>query len=147
MDTIVHAVGELATRLNITLDIYGTGPEETKLKKVAAKYGDAIRFYPPVPIGEVRKLMRGHDVYVLASNGYEGWGAVVSEALEEGMRVLGTYESGASATILPKERLFHAGDWRALLRLLERESRGELPPCSIGEWTAAKAAERMLELC
>ena len=154
VDTIIRAVGELSCsrlttnnyRLTTTLDIYGTGPEEERLKNLSAKYGDVINFHPPVPIAEVRRLMREHDVYVLSSNAYEGWGAVVSEALEEGMRVLGTYEAGSSATILPKERLFHSGDYKALAALLEKESRGDLPPCSIGDWTAKFAAERLLEL-
>lgn len=94
---------------------------------------------------EVRKAMREHDVFVLASTAQEGWGAVVSEALEEGLNVIGTFEAGASAAMLPKERLYHAGDVKALAKLLEREWRGELPPCSIGEWTAEKAAERLVE--
>lgn len=130
VDTIIRAVGELFrsyspsnsnSNLKFTLDIYGTGPEEKRLKKFASKYGDAIKFYPPVPIDEVRKLMRERDVYVLSSNAYEGWGAVVSEALEEGMKVLGTYEAGSSATMLPDTNLFHAGDWRRLKGLLETE--------------------------
>ena len=53
---------------------------------------------------KVRELMREHDLFVFPSNGLEGWGAVVSEALEEGMNVIGTFESGAPATLLPKER-------------------------------------------
>lgn len=125
VDTIVRAVGEHANLKRadnslpkITLDIYGVGPEEKRLKKLAAKYGDCIKFYPPVPIADVRKLMREHDVYVLASNAYEGWGAVVSEALEEGTKVIGTYEAGSSVTMLPEECLFHAGDWRRLMFLL-----------------------------
>jgi glycosyltransferase involved in cell wall biosynthesis len=112
---------------------------------LAAKYDDVIQFHPPVPIDEVRKLMREHDVYVLASDAYEGWGAVVNEALEEGMRVIGTFEAGASAAMLPKERLFHCGDYKALATLLEKECKGELPPCSIGDWTAEKAAKRLVE--
>ena len=118
VDTIIKAVGELSRKQNVTLDIYGTGPEEKRLKKLAAKYGDNINFYPPVSIDDVRALMRSHDVYVLASNAYEGWGAVVSEALEEGMKVIGTYEAGSSATILPKEMLFHVGEWRQLVKIL-----------------------------
>lgn len=166
VDTIIRAVGELATNsknnifhsptptrtptqdnsttpnssnsnFQLQLDIYGTGPEEKHLKKLAAKYGDVIKFYPPVPIAEVRKLMREHDIYVLSSNAYEGWGAVVSEALEEGMKVIGTYEAGSSATILPKECLFHAGDWKRLLKLLQNGVRG----VGIGEWTAADASK------
>lgn len=137
VDTIIKAVGECSKSKKITLDIYGLGPEEAKLKKHAEKYGDVIKFYPPVPISEVRKLMREHDVYVLSSNGYEGWGAVVSEALEEGMAVIGTYEAGSSATILPESNLFHAGDWRRLKILLE----GNVEKVAIGAWTAKSAAE------
>ena len=143
VDTIVRAVGEHAKlqRVNaslptITLDIYGGGPAEAHLRKVAAQYGDAVTFHPPVPIDEVRRLMREHDVYVLASNGYEGWGAVVSEALEEGMKVLGTYEAGSSATMLPEENLFHVGDWKTLEKLLSNGSN----PSGIGAWTASSAA-------
>ena len=118
---------------------------------------------------EVRKAMREHDTFVLASNGYEGWGAVVSEALEEGMNVIGTWECGACPTLLPKERLYHCGDVRELARLLELEweevesrglgeggwsapvaedsdGTGRLPACSIGEWTAKRAAERLVAL-
>ena len=145
VDTIVRAVGEHANlkRVDnslpkITLDIYGSGPEETRLKKLAAKYGDCIKFYPPVPIDEVRRLMREHDIYVLSSNAYEGWGAVVSEALEEGMKVVGTHEAGSTATILPNTQLFHAGDWRQLRKILVSDDK---KLSSIGEWNAKRAAE------
>jgi len=148
VDTIVRAVGECARMKHmddslpsISLDVYGTGPEERRLKMLAAKYDDAIRFYPPVPIADVRKLMREHDVYVLSSNSYEGWGAVVSEALEEGMKVIGTYEAGSSSTILPDSNLFHAGDWRGLMKLLL----GGVPAVGIGEWTARHAADYLVE--
>jgi len=143
VDTIVRAVGEYANlkRVDnllpkITLDIYGFGPEEAKLRKLAARYGDVIKFYPPVPISEVRKLMREHDVYALSSNEYEGWGAVVSEALEEGMKVVGTYEAGSSATILPKDNLFHAGNWKGLMNLLNASVKSG----DIGNWNAEYAA-------
>ena len=127
----------------VAFDIYGAGPEEPCLKKLADTYGDIIKFHPPVPIVEVRKLMREHDVYVLSSNGYEGWGAVVSEALEEGMKVIGTYEAGSSATMLSDEDLFHAGDWRRLAELIARcaseKCEGKLVGQGIGEWTAGNA--------
>lgn len=96
---------------------------------------------------EVRKAMREHDTFVFASNAYEGWGAVVSEALEEGMNVIGTYECGSCPAMLPKERLYHCGDVKALKNLLEQEFAGLLPQCSIGDWTAEKAAQRLLSYC
>lgn len=156
VDVLVRAVGEHAdlkredvSLPEIELDIYGAGPEEGKLKKLAAKYGECISFHPPVPIEDVRGLMRSHDVYVLASNGCEGWGAVVSEALEEGMKVLGTYEAGSSATMLPEEDLFHAGDVKTLSALLRRcaseKREGRLKGQGIGVWTAANAARAIIE--
>lgn len=113
------------------------------LSENVCKNGDSVRtvtFHQPVPVAEVRALMRSHDVYVLASTGEEGWGAVVSEALEEGMRVVGTYEAGASATILPPTNLYHAGDWRQLARILSRK----IPHVDIGRWTAKSAAGRLV---
>lgn len=95
---------------------------------------------------EVRAAMRSHDLYVLASDAEEGWGAALNEALEEGMNAVGTFEAGASAAILPKDRLYHAGDWRALAELIRKELLGDLPKCSIGNWTAKDAARRLLEL-
>ena len=129
----------------VTLDIYGDGVEKPKLQRMVTKYGldDLIKFHPAVPIEEVRKLMREHDIYVLASDAYEGWGAVVSEALEEEMRVVGTYESGSCASILPESNLYHAGDWRRLAELI----RGDVPKIDIGQWTAKVAAERMVAMC
>ena len=149
VDTIVRAVGEHANlkRVDnslpkITLDIYGTGPEEGRLKKLASKYGDVIEFHPPVPISDVRRLMREHDLYVLSSNSYEGWGAVVSEALEEGMKVFGTFEAGGSATMLSNECLFHSGDWEKLVQMLLSDA----PRAGIGEWNATTAAMELIKL-
>ncbi len=116
VDTVVRACRNLD---GVALDLYGKGPQEARLKKLAGK-ARSLAFHDFVPIGGVRELMREHDVYVLASNGREGWGAVVNEALEEGLPVLGTFEAGASATLLPEADLFHAGDWRGLKRLLSR---------------------------
>lgn len=153
VDTIIHAVGEVIEKLDesspfgkrkIVLDIYGLGPEEKSLKKMSAKYGEAIRFYPPVVIDEVRRLMREHDVYVFSSDGHDGWGAVVSEALEEGLLVLGTREAGACATILPESHLFCAGDYKGLSKLLMDAFEGKIGYSGIGAWTAEKAAERLL---
>lgn len=153
VDTIVRAVVEHvnlkrvdSSLPKITLDIYGTGPEEMRLKRMASKYGDCIKFHPPVSVVDVRNLMRNHDVYILASDGYEGWGAVVSEALEEGMLVLGTYEAGSSATILSPKNLFHAGDWRDLLKKLCDQNSDKTGNEKF-LWSAQEAARLFGEIC
>ena len=150
VDTILHSVREYEafrrkydmSLKRISLDIYGMGPEGQRLKHSVGNCGDIIQFHDPVPIAEVRNLMRNHDIYVLSSDSNEGWGAVVSEALEEGMYVIGTYEAGSSATILPDTNLFHAGDWQDLLRLLKVG----IANVGIGPWTAKNAARELVEI-
>ena len=138
VDTLIAAVRQVE---NVTLDLYGAGPEEAWLRKIS-KGCSRIRFFPPVPIEQVRGIMREHDLYVLPSSAYEGWGCVVNEALEEGMRVLGTHEAGASAAILPHSNLFSCGDWRRLAELLATGA----PAVSIEKWTAKAAAVRLREM-
>lgn len=136
VDTLVKACVSDALKEKVELHLYGHGPEEENLKRLA-KVGNNVFFHGFVPVAQVRELMRAHDVYVLPSDGGEGWGAVVSEALEEGMKVLGTTGAGSSATILPPTHLFKAGDVNRLIELLSKEIE-EIP---IGEWTAKRGAE------
>lgn len=149
VDTIIRAVRAIVTErtAGIVLDIYGTGPDEERLRNCVDGCG-SVQFHPSVSIAEVRTLMRAHDVYVFSSNGLDGWGAVVNEALEEGMHVLGTYEAGGSATMLSDEDLFHAGDWRRLKVLLERcheqKCRGELKGQGIRTWSVDEGVERLM---
>lgn len=135
VDGIIRAVGGDS---RFVLDVYGAGPAEAKLRNLAFKYKN-VNFGKMVPLDEIRALMRRHDVYVLSSNGFEGWGAVVNEALEEGMKVVGTYEAGASATMLPEPNLFHSGDWKMLRKILSCSINGE----GVGCWTAQYAAEQL----
>lgn len=152
VDTLFKAVYAAQARCPIVLTIVGLGPELPRLRKLdrklAKKYGvvSPITYHAAVPVAEVRMFMRTHDVYVLPSNAYEGWGAVVSEALEEGMEVFGTYEAGSSATILPRENLFPAGDWKTLRDKLVRYARTWEGYCrGIGNWNAKYAAEKLLD--
>lgn len=149
VDTLFKAVFAVARRRPITLTIVGQGPERESLrrleKRLVERFGlvSPISWHDAVPIAEVRVLMRQHDVYVLPSNGHEGWGAVVSEAIEEGMHVIGTYEAGASATILPNSCLYRVGDVNRLAELLTRPGTGHLACCEKERWSAATAAESL----
>ena len=149
VDTLVHAVARFrGNGSEIKLTLVGDGPERTRLERLAR--GLPITFLSSQSIGHIRTLMREHDVYVLSSDAGEGWGAALNEALEEGMYAIGSFEAGASATMLKESDLFHAGDSCALERLLERcaeeKKRGLLKGQGIGDWTAVKAADRMLIL-
>lgn len=142
VDTLVRACISDALQDKVALHLYGHGPEEEKLKRLATE-GANVFFHDFVPVAKVRDLMRAHDVYVLPSDSGEGWGAVVSEALEEGMKALGTTGAGSSATILPPTHLFKAGDVKRLKKNLLQE----IEEILIGEWTAKRAAMVLIKLC
>jgi len=155
VETIVGAVVRAnlrSTGLRYSLTVVGNGKMESWLKTLARRLlnrhqldASTVSFYPSVPIARVRKLMRTHDVYVFASNGYDGWGAVVSEALEEGMWVVGSEEAGASATILPRSCRFGCHDWVRLSDLLLAVGAGALSRVGIGKWSAESAADSMIK--
>lgn len=141
VDTIIEAVRRItASSVNVHLLLVGNGPDRKRLETLA--HGLPVSFMDFVPPEKIRPLLRLNEVYVFASNGRDGWGAVVSEALEEGLRVIGTYETGAAATILSQSNLFHSGSVDELVSRIV--SGGEMD--SIGEWTAARAAEKLLQL-
>jgi len=164
VETIIRAVAcankskfgvEVAERNPFSLTMVGDGPEKPYLQRLASKLEknhvrhsslitpcSSFEFRPPVSLAEVREVMRQHDVYVFASNGYDGWGAVVPEAMTEGMPVLGTYEAGASAALLPKENLFHCGDWRTLAKMLGDHSYRPTPLPY--DYTPEGAAKRLV---
>ena len=146
VDTVIEAVAKLrsAGDEHVSLAIVGNGPEKTRLERRAARRcGAAVRFLPRVDIGMVRKLMHEHDVYVLASNATEGWGAALSEALEEGMVALGTCEAGASAALLPQSRQFRCGAVAELAELVSA-ARKMVPMPMPADFTAKGAARGLL---
>ncbi|MHB8789327.1 MAG: glycosyltransferase family 4 protein [Desulfobulbaceae bacterium] len=169
----------------IRLKVVGYGPEEKKLRRLAGRYlnadsshseadntfgayagsrGDSadeksaapgIVFGKPVPIVRVRGLMREADVVVLSSDGGEGWGSVVNEAMAEGCCVIGTREAGSSATMIEhgvNGLLYQAGNVSELAVLLRHCERAAIREC--GErarktleelWSPAQIADRLLE--
>lgn len=146
VDTLIDAVAKLRAGGDgsVSLTVVGDGPEKAALvRRAARRCGAAVKFSPGVGIGEVRELMRRHDILVFSSNALDGWGAVVSEALEEGMPVFGTSETGASATLLPESRRFRCGDVTALARLIAG-AKGMAPTPMPPDFTAAGAAARLL---
>ena len=135
VDTIIKAVGLLNQPRRYHLTLVGDGPERMKLERMALGV-EGVEFRDFVALEEVRRLMREHDVFVLSSNEEEGWGATVSEAMEEGMCIYGTFEAGSTQSMLPDCRLYHAGDYHMLAKLLSQP----VCYCEIGSWSVTGAA-------
>ena len=102
--------------------------------------------------------MAQHDIYVLPSNAYEGWGAVVNEAMAVGCAVIASDKTGAGASLIEhgvNGLLFKSGSEDSLYDCLSQlVNNKELindfsikSRLSIKEnWTPAIAAERILEV-
>jgi|LSQX01.1.fsa_nt_gb glycosyltransferase involved in cell wall biosynthesis len=160
VDTLVKAtVRLLETGVNLELKLIGHGPEERYLRQLASGWDEQIIFGDNLPIGEIRREMRETGIYVLSSDGGEGWGAVVNEAMCEGCLVVGTHEAGSSATMIRdgvNGLLYHAGDVDGLTRVLGKavelvqdESGMAMRQAAMatmtGEWSPRQAAIRLLE--
>ena len=143
VDTIVKAL-KLITQKGIpmSLTLVGDGPERQRLQKLSK--GLPVEFHSFVPISQVREIMRAHDLYVFASNSFDGWGAVVSEAFEEMMPVLASRQCGAGPTTLPDECLFDCKNARELAeRILDFE---KLPKIDASRWSAKAASDYLLQI-
>lgn len=175
VNTLIEAVSRLNEQgLDIRLRLVGDGVEKGKLCNLAIerqrlinktniegsnpnKTKNKIRFKKSVPIESVRELMREADVYVLPSNGYEGWGVVLNEAMLEGCAVIASRETGAGITLIEHKKnglLFNSGnvnDLMECLRLLERDEDLRLEIAESGqrkingEWVPEVAAQRLID--
>jgi len=84
--------------------------------------------------------MAGYDLVVLPSR-YDGWGAVVNEALQQGVPVLASDNAGASALVRASGAgaVFGATDAAALAAHLRRAL---LEPGLLADWRALARAYR-----
>jgi Glycosyltransferase len=89
-------------RLNeFTLDIYGNGllEEDINLFINKNKLYNRVKRYDFVANNIMREKIFNYDVLVLPNTGDEGWGAVVNEALQSGLKVICSVKTGSSCLI------------------------------------------------
>ena len=120
MDLLLLAFSQLDLPM-ARLRIIGKGPEEDKLRQLAVQLdiADRVIFSPGLPNAETVAAMAAADVLVLPSR-FDGWGAVVNEALMVGTPVICSDRCGASDLIQNGRNgyVFKAGSARALLERL-----------------------------
>lgn len=125
--TLVAASEEVAEQLRSaggTVDLVGDGPERAALERRIARagLGDVVRLLGTRPMAEARQLMAGGDALVLPS-AYDGWGAVVNEALQAGLYTIVSTAAGAATLLARAEGLgetFAPGDTHALAQAMRR---------------------------
>jgi glycosyltransferase involved in cell wall biosynthesis len=136
---LITALSRLRER-NWTLKIVGQGPLRPKLERQIAKSGLGARivFTGVVTGAQSRAAIASSDLLVLTSR-YDGWGAVVSEALMSGTPALVSANAGASEVLVASElgAVFASGDVRALGKALDPRLGAPLEPATrrrVMEW-------------
>lgn len=105
-----HALNIAKTLKNkgyiFNLSIIGTGSEEKALKEISESYNlqDCVHFLGPMSPESVRQQMISADIFLFTSNFYEGWGAVLNEAMSCKCAVL-AYEHIGSVPFLLKNHV------------------------------------------
>lgn len=121
VDLLLQAFSQLALP-SAHLRLIGQGGEEQNLRQLASELGIAERvsFSQGMPNAGTVAAMAAADVLVLPSR-FDGWGAVVNEALMVGTPVICSNRCGASDVIENGRNgyVFEAGNARALLERLQ----------------------------
>ena len=103
VDLLINALHRLKSEGKLfRLTLVGEGPERERLQRLSDKLlgKEYCTIQGFIPSEEVTALMAKHDVYVLPSNAYEGWGAVVNEAMSVGCAVVASDKTGAGAALI-----------------------------------------------
>jgi len=114
------------------LSIVGQGPDQAYLQETAKRLNIAyqLRWMGTLPNEKVRSLMQGMDCLLLPSR-YDGWGAVVNEALLAGTPVIVSDACGSSDLVRAPwlGDVFSAGSIDSLSHVLGRRlAMGTLSP-------------------
>lgn len=98
VDLLIRALSEVSGP-DFELVIVGSGPEANRLRSMANRtLTGAVTWLGRLPMPAVHEEMRRADCLVLPSS-YDGWGAVVSEALMRGVPVVASEACGASVAV------------------------------------------------
>ncbi len=120
LDVLLDALQSVQT-LDFELMVIGSGPLESTLRtRAEALLPGRIRWVGCLPLNQVPVEMAGSDCLVLPSR-FDGWGAVVSEALMVGTPVICSDACGAAGVVHAsgKGGVFRRGDREHLIKNVE----------------------------
>ena len=148
LDLLLDALAGV-TPAGYELIIVGSGPEEERLKtqchRLANRLG-SVRWLGQLPMQLAQREIADADCLVLPSR-YDGWGAVVSEALLAGTPVICSDTCGSAGVVRASGvgGVFRSGDAEALRTLLGAQMiRGtvtETQRMQLAEWARCLASQ------
>ena len=145
---------------NIHFTVIGEGEEKARLQAYVEKHdlGEYVSFLPFMSPEDVRTYMDKADVYIFGSNFYEGWGAVVNEAMNSACALLVSHAVGSAAYLIKNGEngfIYPCGNVKELAKKLRmvvedpalRHRLGEGAYRTVkGLWSAQTAADCLLTL-
>ncbi len=146
--------------LDFHLDIIGDGELRGQVEKLAAGYGleRRVSFVGYQPPETVRGYMEKADVFLFTSDRQEGWGAVLSEAMNSGCAVAADHMIGAAPTLICSGEngyIYEDGKAEQLFLLAEQLVKDEALRRRLGKnayrtivekWNAECAAGELMKL-
>ena len=112
---------KLSEKENFSFDVIGDGVEKKNLEEyVRRKQINNVIFHGKMAMQQVHEIMPRYDVLILPSR-YDGWGAVVNEALQRGLYVICSDKCGAK-DLLQDARcgcVFQSGNHKQLAAIIE----------------------------
>lgn len=152
---ILHVFKDIHQSYKVSLELIGQGTERKKLEKYVKDNNISdVAFYDFLPNEVVKRKMISADIYVFPSSGYEGWGAVVNEAMQTKCAVIASRETGAARSMIIngkngftypsgncialKKNIIHLLDNPILLNSIKEEGYKTITQI----WSATEAAKR-----
>lgn len=103
VDLIIDALANMKKKgYFFKLNLVGDGPERSKLLLKAKNLlgVDFFSYSEFIKSDEVPLVMASNHIYVLSSTPYEGWGAVLNEAMSAGCVVVASDKAGAASFLI-----------------------------------------------
>lgn len=160
MDTVKAVHKLILQNVDCHFTIIGDGECAEEIKQYISKneLEKHIKMLPFMSPAEVRGYMDKADIYVLGSNFYEGWGAVVNEAMNSACAMVVSHAVGSAAYLINDNEngfIYKFADIDQLTKKLKllvenknlREKFGRQAYYTIThDWSAEVAAQRFINL-
>ena len=161
IDTVKAVHNLVKKEIPVHFTIIGEGECEAEIKSYIKrnKLDEYITMLPFMSPEEVRAYMDKSDIYVFGSNFYEGWGAVVNEAMNSCCSVVVSHAVGSSACLIDDGKngfVYEFSNVKKLTEILATLAQDSELRRRIGQgayntlkstWSAETAAERFFALC
>lgn len=146
--------------VDFRMDIIGNGPLEGGIRHKVQRYclADRVSLVGPLDPSDVRDQMEGAGIFLFTSDGGEGWGAVLNEAMNSGCAIVARGEAGSVSYLVEHRHsgfIVHGGDSNECFWLVKalldnpslQEDMGRMACETIAlQWNARIAACRFVQL-